>query len=317
MKSLVRTLLAIAVSVPVTAFGQDNIRKEPIPFGDFERWTTRIVKESAIFGGDSIKMYEIDIDTVIRGNKAFKPVASPWSTSNAYAEIMGVVKTSYSVQPSKGHDGLCAELKTRIMSFSIMNAGEFNVLIPGTIYLGEMIEPIKGMKDPWSNTDAGIPFSKKPDCLIFDYKSEIPNKGIITECDGGRISTQQGYDKARILVILQSRKEEKGKITALRVATAEMLIDKTTDWEKDVMLPLTYGKLQNTDNLCELGRLNSIFHAKNSRGKIVPVTETGWAPEGTAPTHLIVYISSGSSEVFTGEVGCTLWIDNISLGYRQ
>lgn len=317
MKHLTKTILTIALSIPVTVFGQEDIRKEAIPFGDFEHWTTRIVKESAIFGGDSIKMYEIDIDTVIRGNKAFTPVASPWSTSNAYAEVMGVVKTSYSVQPAKRDNGLCAELKTRIMSFSVMNAGEFNVLIPGTIYLGKMIEPIKGMKDPWSNTDTGIPFTRKPYCLIFDYKSEIPNTGVITECDGGKISTRHGYDKARILVVLQNRKEEKGKITALRVATAEMLIDKSTGWNNNVVLPLTYGKIENTDRLCELGKLNSIFHAKNSKGKIVPVTETGWAPADTSPTHLIIYISSGSNEVFSGETGCTLWIDNISLGYRQ
>ena len=44
------------------------------------------------------------------------------------------------------------------------------VLVPGTIYLGQMHEPIKDTKNPQSKLNAGIPFTETPNAIVFDYK---------------------------------------------------------------------------------------------------------------------------------------------------
>lgn len=44
----------------------------------------------------------------------------------------------------------------------------------GTIYLGQMHEPIKDTKNPQSKLNAGIPFTETPKAVVFDYKMETP-----------------------------------------------------------------------------------------------------------------------------------------------
>ncbi|MDE6297925.1 MAG: PCMD domain-containing protein, partial [Muribaculaceae bacterium] len=57
------------------------------------------------------------------------------------------------------------------------------------------------------------------------------------------------------------------------------------------------------------------YYAKNSKGKMVPVHEVGWAPEGETPTHVLVMASSSCGEPFIGTEGLTLYIDNIAFGF--
>ena len=57
------------------------------------------------------------------------------------------------------------------------------------------------------------------------------------------------------------------------------------------------------------------YHARNSKGKIVPVEEVGWDNETATPTHIIVMVSAASGDAYTGTLGLTLWIDNVGTVY--
>ena len=44
-------------------------RVEPVPFGDFETWTVRYIKESKLIGGNMRTLYAIAPTDTIHGNK--------------------------------------------------------------------------------------------------------------------------------------------------------------------------------------------------------------------------------------------------------
>ena len=59
------------------------------------------------------------------------------------------------------------------------------------------------------------------------------------------------------------------------------------------------------------------LYAANSRGKLVPIREEGWASSKEECTHAVLQISSGSRGGFTGALGNTLWVDNLRLEYER
>ena len=59
--------------------------------------------------------------------------------------------------------------------------------------------------------------------------------------------------------------------------------------------------------------LRSTDYVRNSKGKSVPLKETGWAAANETPTHLIVQFSSSNGGAFIGSPGNTIWIDNVRL----
>ncbi|OUO37574.1 hypothetical protein B5F83_04945 [Muribaculum sp. An289] len=297
-----------------------------IPFGDFEQWTIRRIKESAIVGKDSVTVYEIDRNQTIYGNIPYSNTDSPWATSNAFAKVMGVVKTNVNVRPaphitraensSTGNSGeRCAEMRTEIMSFKVLGMAKVEVLTAGAIYLGKLKEPINSMDNAIKSVNIGIPFTKRPKYLVFDYKATIRNSGTVSRSTMTKRTDMPGRDKAIATVQLQKRTEKDGKIYAERVATGELLIGGSCDWRHGAKLKLTYGKPENEEALSQFSRLNSFFYAENSSGESVPIQETGWADPDTAPTHLIIYFASGYLGPFTGEIGNSLSIDNVMLEY--
>ena len=300
--------------------------REAIPFGDFEQWTIRRIKESAIVGKDSVTVYEIDRNQTIYGNIPYSNTDSPWATSNAFAKVMGVVKTNVNVRPaphitraensSTGNRGeRCAEMRTEIMSFKILGMAKVEVLTAGAIYLGKLKEPINSMDNAIKSVNIGIPFTKRPKYLVFDYKATIRNSGTVSRSTMTKRTDMPGRDMAIATVQLQKRTEKDGKIYAERVATGELLIGGSCDWIHGAKLKLTYGKPENEEALSQFSRLNSFFYAENSSGESVPIQETGWADPDTAPTHLIIYFASGYLGPFTGEIGNSLSIDNVMLEY--
>ena len=300
--------------------------REALPFGDFEQWTIRRIKESAIVGKDSVTVYEIDRNQTIYGNIPYSNTDSPWATSNAFAKVMGVVKTNVNVRPaphitraensSTGNSGeKCAEMRTEIMSFKVLGMAKVEVLTAGAIYLGKLKEPINSMDNAIKSVNIGIPFTKRPKYLVFDYKATIRNSGTVSRSTMTKRTDMPGRDKAIVTVQLQKRTEKDGKIYAERVATGELLIGGSCDWRHGAKLKLTYGKPENEEALSQFSRLNSFFYAENSSGESVPIQETGWADPHTAPTHLIIYFASGYLGPFTGEIGNSLSIDNVMLEY--
>ena len=63
MKKFTLTLALMAF----VAMGVKAEKLEPIKFGDFENWVTRVIKESGVIGGNTKKVYEIAPSTTING----------------------------------------------------------------------------------------------------------------------------------------------------------------------------------------------------------------------------------------------------------
>ena len=301
----VEAIIAALLLAVSPAFAQ---RVEPVPFGNFEQWTRREIKESGILGGNVRTVYVIGPEETIVGNKVYDYSRTIWASSNAYARVAGITKTSVTVEPAQGPDGLCARLTTRFAECKVAGVVNISVLATGSIYWGRMLEPVTGVKDPFSMMDWGIPFTGKPSALLLDIRAELPNTGKLVR--GTTFSHKEfpGEDPCQIMLLLQHRWEDAdGNIHALRVGTAIRRIGHSTDgWVQDMRIPVVYGEHVN---------LSSTLYAVNSRGERKPILEEGWADENTPVTHAILQISAGSCGPFTGALGNTLYVDNIRLEY--
>lgn len=297
------------------AFGQ---RTEMLPFGDFNSWVTRNIKESHIIGGKTKQCYEIGPNATINGDKAYtNSGGSPWATSNVMAKVCGVTKVSNAVFPDERSAGnRCAKLTTMMENCNAIGIIDIDVMVAGSIFLGKMLEPIKSTSDPYSKMDMGIPFTKRPKALRYDYKLNIPAGDMIYSSGFGKKKTIPGKDKAEVLVLLQRRWEDaSGNIYAKRVGTArEKLGRSTSGWVNNHRVNIKYGNAGAKAGMGLIPEAKS-YYARNSRGKMVPVKEVGWDDASATPTHLIVMFSSGSGEPYTGTPGATFWVDNVGMVY--
>lgn len=114
MKSYKKLLFPCLMAL--TALPQIHaLRLEPIKYGDMQNWYVRDIKESAIIGGDTKTLYEIGPSGHTSGNKAYRNLGgSPWSTSNVYAKVSGVVKTSCAVEPATVNGARMAKVQARM-----------------------------------------------------------------------------------------------------------------------------------------------------------------------------------------------------------
>ena len=309
--------LIIAI-MAIAATGMKAEKLEPIKFGDFENWVTRVIKESGVIGGNTKKVYEIAPSTTINGAKAYRNMGgSQWATSNVYAKVMGVVKTSNAVFPDKHGAGRCAKLTTLLEHVKAAGIVNMDVLVSGTIFLGKMLEPVSSTKNPYSKMEMGIPYTKTPKFLQFDYRLVAPAGAPIYSSGFGGKKTLSGRDNAEVFVILQHRWEDsKGNIHAERVGTGRERFGKTTmGWVNKHRIPIWYGDIRKHAGYKPYMGLISkekSYYARNKKGKMVPVVEEKWAAAGTKPTHVMVMLSSGCGTAYTGTVGMTLWVDNVA-----
>lgn len=299
------------------AFGQHC---EKVPFGDFEQWTVRYVTESKIIGGQEKALYVIGPTDTIHSNEIYDYKNTIWSTSNAFAKVMGVVKTSNNVTPDKGPTGTCAKLATEFAYCKVAGVVNIKVLAAGSIYWGKMLEPVTGVSDPFAFIDWGIPFSKRPNALVLDYKATIPNTGKLVKGTTTRTIEFDGYDPAEILFVLQYRwEDEKGNVHAKRVGTAICHIDQSSNgWKKDFRVPVIYGDARESADFqpyMDLLRGDMTMYTINSKGKKKPILEETWADPDCPVTHAIMWLTSGSSGAFIGAIGNVLWLDEIRLEY--
>ena len=295
-------------------------RYEKVPFGDFEHWAVRYITESQIIGGQEKTLYVVGPTDTIRGNEAYNYKSTIWSSSNAFAKVAGVVKTSTNVTPDKGPNGKCVKLATQFASCKVAGLINIKVLAAGSIYWGKMLEPITGVSDPYAFMDWGIVFTKRPKALVLNYKATIPNTGKLVKGTTFRTTEFNGYDPAEILFILQNRwEDEKGNIHAKRVGTAVYHIDQTTKgWIKNFRIPVIYGdarKSKDYQSFMNLVSGDKTMYALNSKGKKKPILEEAWADANCPVTHAIMMITSGSLGAFVGALGNVLWVDEIRLEY--
>ena len=303
------------------AFGVKAEKVEPIKFGNFENWVTRVIKESGVIGGETKKVYEIAPNATINGAKAYHNMGgSQWATSNVMAKVMGVVKTSNAVFPDKHGAGRCAKLTTLLEHVKAVGIINMDVLVSGTIFLGKMVEPVSSTKNPYSKMEMGVPYTHTPKFLQFDYRLVAPAGAPIYSSGFGSKKKLSGRDNAEVFVLLQRRWEDaNGNIHAARVGTGRERFGKTTaNWVNGHKLTIHYGDITNQSFYKPwMGLLNGevVYYARNSKGKMVKVIEEKWDDANATPTHVLVMASSGCGVAYTGTVGMTFWIDNIAFGY--
>lgn len=297
--------------------------REAIPYADFEHWVTRHITESPILGGNERTLYAIAPDTVINGAVAYSNMGgSPWASSNAYANVIGIKKVSCTAVPEEREDGgKCARLDSKLETVRVLGMVDIEVLISGSIYLGELYEPIRTVNNPYGKMTMGIPFTKRPNKLVFDYNltmSENGNRIYSTGLSPKKVV--QGPDSAEVYILLQHRwEDEKGNVYAHRVGTGrERFTQSTNGWVNGYTIDVRYGDISAEPYFrpyMDLLNGKRSYSCMNSKGKIVPVQEIAWGAPDEEVTHMLVMASSGCGTAFVGAEGTTLLIDNIFLEY--
>ena len=320
-KALFLAIACMPLSV-VLADGDGVTSENVVPFayGDMDNWIVREIHESGIIGGNTKWLYELGPSDTIVGNTAFRNMGgSPWATSNVMAKVAGVVKTNTSVFPEKRGDGMCARMETRYESVKVFGLVDIEVIAAGSVFLGTVHEPIKGTKNPQAMLQSGVPFSKKPKALRFDYKVKAaPEKNRVRSTGFSRKSTVAGQDSLAVILLLQKRWEDaEGNVYSKRVGTmVQRYTESTSDWVNDATYPILYGNITSKPEYKPYMRIQvEERYTLNSKGKSVPIQEVGWAEPGEAPTHMVLQFTSSHGGAYIGSPGNTFWIDNVELIY--
>ena len=320
-KALFLAIACMPLSV-VLADGDGVTSENVVPFayGDMDNWIVREIHESGIIGGNTKWLYELGPSDTIVGNTAFRNMGgSPWATSNVMAKVAGVVKTNTSVFPEKRGDGMCARMETRYESVKVFGLVDIEVIAAGSVFLGTVHEPIKGTKNPQAMLQSGVPFSKKPKALRFDYKVKAaPEKNRVRSTGFSRKSTVAGQDSLAVILLLQKRwEDEEGNVYSKRVGTmVQRYTESTPDWVNDATYPILYGNITSKPEYKPYMRIQvEERYTLNSKGKSVPIQEVGWAEPGEAPTHMELQFTSSHGGAYIGSPGNTFWIDNVELIY--
>ena len=316
-KALFLAIACMPLSV-VLADGDGVTSENVVPFayGDMDNWIVREIHESGIIGGNTKWLYELGPSDTIVGNTAFRNMGgSPWATSNVMAKVAGVVKTNTSVFPEKRGDGMCARMETRYESVKVFGLVDIEVIAAGSVFLGTVHEPIKGTKNPQAMLQSGVPFSKKPKALRFDYKVKAaPEKNRVRSTGFSRKSTVAGQDSLAVILLLQKRWEDaEGNVYSKRVGTmVQRYTESTPDWVNDATYPILYGNITSKPEYKPYMRIQvEERYTLNSKGKSVPIQEVGWAEPGEAPTHMVLQFTSSHGGAYIGSPGNTFWIDNV------
>ena len=307
------TLLLAAVSLSAVAIpyspeylqsaGEGKVQY--LSNGDFESWSTKVIKESRILGGKTVNLMNL---------------GGPWGSSNVWAKVSGVTKTNVSVyrEAHAGH-GSCVKLYTHIVEAKVLGIINIKVLAAGSIFLGNTIQPIRDTKNPMAKLNAGQPFTGRPKALVFDYKTHIVAGDRIRQNGITKGSTVKGQDMADCVLYLQKRWEDaQGNIYAKRVGTMVHRWSKSTDWQHNARFTIHYGDIRGEKFYSSAWALTSgaqTKYARNSKGNMVPVKEVGWAAADETPTHIVLQFDSSHGGAYVGSVGNTLWVDNVRLAY--
>ena len=305
----------------MTAKAQEDIVRKINEGGKFDKWCVREIKESAIIGGQTEYLYEFygNQDTLVTGKKPFKaPKDYIWRTNNVLAVVAGVVKTNNTVYPEKRGDGYCARIETHIEEVKALGIVNMDVTCQGVLLIGELPEPITTTKDPMAKVFYGVPFTGRPKALRMDIKADVGHE-VIRGTGFSKLKPMGYKDYPQIIMILQKRwEDEDGNVHALRVGTAiERVMEDIPDWKNGYEVKVRYGDITGEPYYKDYMGLNNdpetAFHARNSKGENVIISEDGWAEPGTEPTHMMIHILSSCGKAFYGGVGNTIWLDNVQV----
>lgn len=311
-------MMAAIALCSVSAMAQNKV--ELLPFGNMDQWVTREIKESAVIGGNTKKVYAVGPTSTIVGAKPYTNLGgSPWATSNVMARVSGITKTNTSVFPERRGDGFCARLDTRMESVKVLGIVDITVLAAGSMFLGTVHEPIKGTKNPNKMLQMGIPFTKRPVALQFDYKVKMSDRENRIRATGfSKITDVAGKDYPAVILTLQKRwEDEKGNIYAKRIATVVNYFYHSTDWKNNSTFEIMYGDITGHPNYkAHMMRLGADErYTVNSKGESVPVREVAWGTAEDVPTHLMLQFTSSHGGAYIGSPGNSLYVDNVKLVY--
>lgn len=289
-------------------------------YGNMDQWLVRQIEESSIIGGQTKLLYEIAAKDTVVGNIAYTNAGgSPWRTSNVMAKVAGIVKTNVSVFPERRGKGWCARLETRMEKVKVFGIVDIEVVAAGSVFLGKIHEPIKGTKNPQSMLLSGIPFTKRPKALRFDYKVKVmPEHHRVRSTGFSRKTTVPGQDSIAVVLFLQKRWEDKdGNVFCKRVGTMVQRYAKSSNgWVNNVTYPILYGDITKDPAYKDYMRIQvEERYTTNSKGESVPIHEIGWADKNETPTHMILQFVSSHGGAYIGSPGNTFWIDNVRLVY--
>ena len=322
MRNTRQLLLWLFVATYMLASAQ---RREAIPYANFEQWVTRYITESPLLGGCNRSLYAIAPNDTIVGAVVYRNMGgSPWATSNAYANVVGIKKVSCTVVPEeRSKNNMCARLDSKLEVVRVLGMVDIEVLVSGSIYLGELYEPIRSANNPYGKMTMGIPFTKRPDKLVFDYNLTMsPNGNRIYSTGFSAKKVVQGPDSAEVYILLQHRwEDEKGNVYARRVGTGrERFTESTNGWVNGYTIKVNYGDISGEEYFrpyMDLLNGKRSYSCMNSKGKIVPVQEVEWGDADEEVTHMLVMASSGCGTAFVGAEGTTLLVDNFYLEYAD
>lgn len=303
-------------------FAQNDIISRINSYGNFDRWTVREIKESAIIGGHTKYLYEFygqPTDTLRSGKTPFKaPEGYVWRTNNVLAVVAGIVKTNNTVYPEKRGEGYCARIETHIEEVKALGIANMDVTCQGAMLVGSLPEPIKDTKSPMSKVDYGYEFTGRPKAVRLDFKADVGHD-VIRATGFSKKKNLGVPDWAEFTVVLQKRwEDEEGNVHALRVGTGiERIMEDVPQWKNGHEIEIRYGDITNEPFYEEYMGLKTdpelAWYTINSKGKKVVVNEEGWAEPGTEPNHMMIYFISSCGKAFHGGVGNTLWIDNVEV----
>ena len=261
-------------------------RIEPIPFGDMEQWAVRYINESKLLGGQTKTLYCLAPTDTIRENAPyiFGQDGNPWSTSNAYANVVGIEKAAGTMTPEPREDGgMCCRLDVDMLGVRVMGMIDIQVLVSGTLFTGRNLEPITTAADPYQNIDFGVPFTGRPSALMFDYKCVVEQDSWYWYAKGGAKPKKREFengeiDEAEAYIYLQHRwEDEKGKIHSIRVGTGYERFSKSQEtWVNAHRVPIHYGDITGEEWYKDYMGFKGIERAMNSRGKVTLIQEEGW-----------------------------------------
>jgi hypothetical protein len=321
---LIAIIVLFALGSGFRAFSQGKSssflnNSNQLNYSSLDYWYSRKLKESMLLSGQTIELYgigKVDLQSDFYDIKLKDP-KSPWGTTNIYSKmILDVGNTR--VYPEKRDAGYCCRLETAIRKDNIAGL-KVEVLIAGTLFLGELIEPVRGLKDPIKNVNHGIPFSKKPKAIKFDYKYHVGNHLVEAIYS---VAPTDGTDKAEFCMILQKRWEDKnGNVFATRIGGARQFFTGTvSQWVNGAIFPVFYGDITglpeyNSQTMGLMPQVGEVY-VRNSQNKMVRVIETGWGKPDDLPTHLILYFTSSYKGIqYIGSPESVFWVDNIEFLY--
>lgn len=310
--------IALIIS-PVEVIAQNRFTDDSgqINFSNLDNWYSRRVKESFFVGGETIRLFQIGEDRGSKLKSADVVCESPWGTSNLHAKL-GIDIANACVFPEKRENGFSCRMETTVRGIHVLGL-EMDVLVTGAIFLGDFLDPVKSIKAPIKKMNHGIPFTRLPRAVTFDYKCSPGKERINTDKHGVSVI---GKDKAEFCFILQKRWEEgDGSVFAVRIGGVRTFFDDTQNqWINGVTFRVRYGDISKEPAFDPqtMGLIPSVgpMYVKNSKGAMVPLLEQRWGKGDEIPTHLVMYFNSSYQGIdFIGSPGSKFWVDNISLIY--